>query len=189
MLLQTRIWNVINLHRGFPGGSDGKESICKAGELFDPWVEKIPWWRKWQPTPVSLPGESHRQRSLVVQSLSHVLLFATPWTSACQASLLHEVCSNSCSLSQWCHPIISSSAACFSSYLQSFPASGSFPMSWLFTPGGQSIRTSAPVLPVNIQGWFPLGLTGLISLLSKGQREAWRATVHGITKSQTQLNN
>ena len=189
MLLQTRIWNVINLHRGFPGGSDGKESICKAGELFDPWVEKIPWRRKWQPTPVSLPGESHRQRSLVVQSLSHVQLFATPWTSACQASLLHEVCSNSCSLSQWCHPIISSSAACFSSYLQSFPASGSYPMSWLFTSGGQNIRTSAPVLPVNIQGWFPLGLTGLISLLSKGQREAWWATVHGITKSQTQLNN
>ena len=70
MLLQTCIWNVINLHRGFPGGSDGKESTCKAGELFDPWVEKIPWQRKWQPTPVSLPGESHRQRSLVVQSLS-----------------------------------------------------------------------------------------------------------------------
>ena len=66
-----------------------------------------------------------------------------------------------------------------------FPTSGSFPMSWLLTSGGQSIRTSAPVLPVNIRGWPPLGLTGLISLLSKRQREAWRATVHGVTESDT----
>ena len=80
------------------------------------------------------------------------------------------VCSNSCSWSQWCHPTISSSVAPFSSYPQSFPASGSFPMSWLFVSGGQSIGTltSASVLPLNIQGWFPLGLTDLISLLSKG---------------------
>ena len=144
-----------------------------------------PWRRKWQPTPVFLPGEAHGQRSLVVafQSLSHVQFSATPWMAACQASLLPEVCSNSCSLSQWCHPTISSSTARFSSYLTFFPASGSFLMSWLFTSGGQSIRTSAPVLPVNIQGWFPLGLTGLITFLSKGQREAWQATVHGVTKT------
>ena len=74
------------------------------------------------------------------------------------------VCSNSCPLIQWCHPTISSSVIPLSSYPQSFPATGSFPMSWLF---GQSIRASASVLPMNIQGWFPLGLTGLISLLSK----------------------
>ena len=79
-------------------------------------------------------------------------------------------CSNSCPLSQWCHPTISSSVIPSSSYLHSFPASGSFLMSWLFTSGGQSIGASAStsVLPMSIQGWFPLRLTGLISLLSKG---------------------
>ena len=66
-------------------------------------------------------------------------------------------CSNSCPLSRWCHPTISSSAVPFSSCLQSFPASGSFLMSWLFTSDGQSIgaSASASVLPMNIQGWFP----------------------------------
>ena len=85
-------------------------------------------------------------------------------------SLSPRVCSNSRPLSQWCHPTISSSAAPFSSCLQSFPASGFFPMSQLFTSGGQSIGASASAsfLPMNIQGWLPLGLTGLISLLSKG---------------------
>ena len=76
-------------------------------------------------------------------------------------------CSNSCPLSWWCHPTISSSVVPCSSCPQSFPASGSFPVSWLFTSGGQSIGASASVLPVNIQGCFPLGLTCLISLLSR----------------------
>ena len=77
--------------------------------------------------------------------------------------------SNSCPLSQWCHPTISSSVIPFSSHLQSFPASGSFQISQFFTSGGQSIGASASisVLPTNIQDWFPLGLTGLISLQSK----------------------
>ena len=80
------------------------------------------------------------------------------------------VYSNSCPLSQWCHPTISSSPVPFSSSLQSFPESGSFQMSQLFTSGGQSIRASAStsVLPMNIQDWFPLGWTGWISLQSKG---------------------
>ena len=79
------------------------------------------------------------------------------------------VYSNSCPLSQWCHPIISSSVVS-SSHLQSFPASGSFPMSQFFLSGVQSIgvSASASVLPVNIQDLFPLGCTGWISLLSKG---------------------
>ena len=97
-------------------------------------------------------------------------LCVTQWTEALQASpsfTVSQVCSNSCPLSQWWHPTISSSVTLFLSCPQSFPVSGSFPMSWLFTSGGQSIGTSALVLPV-IQGWFPLGLTGLISLLSKG---------------------
>ena len=85
-------------------------------------------------------------------------------------SLLPRVCSDSCLLSQWCHPTISSSASVFSFCLQSSPTSGSFPMSWLFASGGRSIGASASVsvLPVNIQGWFPLGWTGWISLQSKG---------------------
>ena len=78
--------------------------------------------------------------------------------------------SNSCLLSWWCHPTISSSVIPFSSCPQSFPASGSFPMSRFFASGGQSIGVSASAsgLPVNFQDWFPLGLTGLISLQSKG---------------------
>ena len=93
-------------------------------------------------------------------------------------SLSPGVCSDSCPLSPWYHPTISSSVAPFSSCLQSFPASGSFPMSWLFTSGGQSIGTSAlaSVLPMNIQGWFPLGLIGLISLLSKGFSKVFYST-------------
>ena len=80
-----------------------------------------------------------------------------------------EVYSNSCPLSQWCHPAISSSLP-FSSRLQSLPASGSFQMSQLFTSGGQTIGISAStsVLPMNTQDWFPLGWTGWISLLCKG---------------------
>ena len=80
------------------------------------------------------------------------------------------VYSNSCPLSRWCHPTISSSVIPFSFHLQSFPASGSFPMSQFFASGGQSIGVSAsvPVLPMNIQDWFPLGWTGWISLQSKG---------------------
>ena len=79
-------------------------------------------------------------------------------------------CSNSCPLSRWCHPTVSSSVAFYSSCLRSFPASGSFPMSRLFASGGQSIRASASVwvLPVNIQGWFLLGLTGFYLLAVEG---------------------
>ena len=82
-------------------------------------------------------------------------------------SLLPSVCSESCPLSQRCHPTISSSVTPFSSCLQSFPASRSFPVSWLFASGGQSIEASASVFPMNIQDWFSVELTGLISLLSK----------------------
>ena len=82
--------------------------------------------------------------------------------------------SNSCPLSQWCHPNTSSSVVPFSSHLQSFPASGSFPMSQFFPSGGQSIGISAlaSVLPKNIQDWFPLGWTGWISLLSRDSQES-----------------
>ena len=104
-------------------------------------------------------------------SLSHVRLFVTPCTAARQASLSFTV-SNSCPLSRWCHSAISCSVTPFSCP-QSFSTSGSFPTSQLFPSGGQSIgaSASASVLPMNIQSWFLiwfLGLTDLISLLSKG---------------------
>ena len=79
-----------------------------------------------------------------------------------------RACSNSCPSSRWCHLTISSSVFPFSSFLQSFPASGSFLKSQFFTSSGQSIWVSASILPVNIQDWFSLGLTGLISFQSKG---------------------
>ena len=89
-------------------------------------------------------------------------------------SLSHGVCSNSSPLSRWCHPTISSSVILFPSHLQSFPATGSFPMSQFFTSGGQSIGVSASalVLLMNIQDWFPLGLTGWISLQSRDSQES-----------------
>ena len=95
------------------------------------------------------------------------------WTATHQASL--SITSswsllNSCPLSQWCHPTISSSVVPFFSHFQSFPASGSFQMSQFFTSGGQSNRVSASssVVPLNSQDWFPLRWTGWFSLLSKG---------------------
>ena len=101
-----------------------------------------------------------------------------------------RVCSNSCLLNQWCYLTISFSATRFSLCLQSFPASGSFPLSRLFTSDGQSIGASATVLPVNIQGWFPLGLTGLISVQSKGFSRVFSSTTiwkHQFFSSQPSL--
>ena len=117
-----------------------------------------------------------------VQSLSHVQFSVTPRTAACQASLSitnsqslwgllnMSLLLNSCPSSRWCHPTISSSVITFSSCLQSFPASGSFPMSQFFSSGGQSIRVSAStsVIPMNSQDWSAKGWTGWIFLQSKG---------------------
>ena len=105
-----------------------------------------------------------------VQSLSHVRLFEIPWTAAHQASLpspTPEVYSNSCPLSQWCHPTISSSVIPFSSGLRSFPSSGSFQICQFFTSGGQNIGVSSlvSILPMNIQNWSSLGWTCWISFL------------------------
>ena len=110
-------------------------------------------------------------QSSSVQSLSHVLFL---WLHGLQHSRLPcpsptpGVYSNSCPSSHWCHPTISSSVIPVSSCLQSFPASGSFLMSQFFASDSQSIGASASILPMNIQDWFPLGLTGLISVQSKG---------------------
>ena len=127
----------------------------------------------------SLPKLSHStfwlfSHFVVVQSPSQIQLFATHGLQHAMLPcpiLSPRVFSDSCPLSWWCHPTILSSVVPFSSCLQSFPASGSFQMSQFFTSGGQSIgvSTSSSILPVNVQGWFALGLTGLISLHSKGR--------------------
>ena len=116
-------------------------------------------------------GRGHTQFNSVD---SCVQLFVTPWTAMharhpCP-SPTPRACSNSCPLSQGCHPTISFSVVPFSPCLLFCPASGSFPMSQFFTPGGQNIGASAlaSVLPTNIQDWFSLGLTSWMSLKSKG---------------------
>ena len=120
--------------------------------------------------------ERNQTEMMVGMLFSHSVLSDSLWPHGLQhtrlpcPSLSPGACSNSCPLSWWCHPTISSSVVPFSSCLQYFPASGSFLMSWLFTLGGQSIgiSASASVVPMNIQGWFPLEWTGWISLQSKG---------------------
>ena len=109
---------------------------------------------------------------------SHWVVFDSFWPYGLHCTRLlcpspsPGTCSNSCPSSQWCHPTISSSVVPFSSCLQSFPASGSFPMSRLFASIDQSVGASASVFPMNLQDWFPLELTGLISLQSKDSQES-----------------
>ena len=131
-----------------------------GGALFPPY--SLPWGQ----TMIGVNSSVQFSRSVVSDSL---------WLHGLQHARLPcpsptpGVYSNSCPLNRWCHPTISSSVILFSCR-QSFSASGSFPMSHLFTSGGQSIgvSASASVLPVSIQDWFPLGWTGWISLQSKG---------------------
>ena len=144
--------------------------------------------RKWSSEPESVyllcsrnifPMYNQRVFQLSLSVLSDSLrLHGLQYTRPPCLSPTPRVYPNSCPLSRWCHPTISSSVGPFSSCLQSFPASGSFLMSWLFTTGGQSIGAlvSVPVLPMNIQGWFPLRLTDLISLQSKGLRRVFYNT-------------
>ena len=122
-------------------------------------------------------GLAREQFSSVISVMSNSV---APWTAARQDSLSPTpgAYSNSCPSSWWCHPIVPSSVITLSSHLQSCSASGSFPMSQLFTSGGQSIgvSASASVLPMNIQNWFPLGWTGWISLQSKGLSKVFSST-------------
>ena len=112
---------------------------------------------------------------------SHSVISNSLWPRGLQHTSLPctsptpRACSKSFPSSLWCHPIISSSVVPFSSCLQSFPASGSFPVSWFFTSGGQCVGISAiaSVLPMNIQDWFPFGWTGWISLQPKGVTRAF----------------
>ena len=129
----------------------------------------------------SNPGWNNAEKrrpliSLVSVQFSCLVVSNSLWPHGLQHARLHwpsptpGACSNSCPLSQWCNPTISYYVAPFSSCRHSFPASGSSLRLHFFASGGQSIGTSASasVLPMNIQDWFPLGLTGLISLQSKG---------------------
>ena len=126
------------------------------------------------------------------QLLSCVRLFETPQTTAHQASSTPGVYSNSCPLSRWYHPTISSSVIPFSSCLQFFSASGSFPINQFFPSGGQNIgvSASASVLPMNIQDWFPLGWTSWNSLQSKGLSRVFSNTTvqkHQFFRAQLSL--
>ena len=134
----------------------------------------------WQVESLPLSHQRSPLNDIVVQSLSRIQLFATAWTAARQASLSFTISQSLLKLMSiesvmpsnrliLCHPF---------SCLQFFPASGSFPISWLSTSGNQSIGASASssVLPMNIQGWSPLGLTGLISLESKGLSRVFSST-------------
>ena len=125
------------------------------------------WTTRTIPDTHGSPSSLQFSRSVVSDSLwPHGLQHARP---PC-LSPTPRIYSNSCPLSRWCHPTISSSVVPFSSCLQCFPASGSFQMSQFFASGGQStgVSASASVLPMNIQDWSPLGWTGRISLQSKG---------------------
>ena len=147
----------------------GKESACNAGDAGN--IGSIPGSGrspeiKWQHIPVFLPGKSHDQRSLVCySSRSHKDSHMTT----------HK---HTMSMNRWCHPTISYSVTPFFSWPQSFPSSRSSPKSQLFVSAGQSNGASAPasVLSMNIQGWFPLGLTGWISLLFKGLSRIFSST-------------
>ena len=133
------------------------------------------WNKNWQQTHFSCDGPGY-SGVIMTWLMTHlgrwaVLTDTVSFTpSAPWLPFFSPVCSKSCMLSWWCYPPISSSANPFSSCIQSFPASGSFPMNHLFPSGGQSIgvSASASVLSMNIQDWFPLGWTGWISLQSKG---------------------
>ena len=124
----------------------------------------------------STGSPSHRNQTKEIVQFSHTVMSDSLWPHELQhtrppcPSPTPGVHSNSCPLSWWCHPAISSSVIAFSSCLQSFPGSGSLQMSQLFTSGGQSTgpSASASFLPMNMQDWYPLGWTGWISLQFKG---------------------
>ena len=149
MTIHSRV-SQIRLKKKFPLMFNLKHLFCDLSHCISASIcsENRIWW---------LPLVLNQFSSVMSDSLqTHGLQHARP---PCLPPI-PGVYSNSCPLSQWCHPTISSSVIPFSSRLQSFPASGYFPMSWLFTSGGQNIGISALVFPMNIQDWFPLGLTG-----------------------------
>ena len=118
---------------------------------------------------IQFSSVSQSHQTLWPHGLQHASLPCPSWTPGSLIKLI--------SINRWCHPTVSSSVIPFSSWLQSFPESGSFQMSQFFASGGRSIGASASVLPMNIQDWFHLGLTCLSSLLSKGLSSISNTTV------------
>ena len=159
--------------------------FCHPPEVLWVWVVQMIRSEGIQRSPTFLWG--------VVESLSHIWFFVTTWTAACQASLSFYISQSLLKLMS----IVSMRPSnhlilClpYSSCSQSFPESGSFPVSQLFTSAGQSIEASASVLPVNIQGWFSLGVTGLIFLQSKGLSRVFSSTTvwsHQFFSAQSSL--
>ena len=166
-----------------PGGGHG--NLLQYSCLENP-MDKGAWWDSPQGHKESDVTEATYQfrGSVVPNSLQpHALQHARlPCPSPAP-----RACSNSCPSSRWCHPTISSSIFPFSSHLQSFPASGSFPMSQFFASGSQRIgvSASASILPINIQDWFPLGLTAWISLQGtlKSSPRPWFKTINSSALS------
>ena len=119
---------------------------------------------------IQFSSVSQSHQTLWPHGLQHASLPCPSWTPGSLIKLI--------SINRWCHPTVSSSVIPFSSWLQSFPASGSFPVSQFFTSGSQNIGVSASawILPMNIQGWFPIGLTAWISLQSKGPSRVFSNT-------------
>ena len=165
--------------------------VCMISQFSHVWLFTTLWTRAcqgplsmgfsgqvyWNGLPCLPPGDLRnpeiKPQCSTVQSLSCVPLFVIPWLQHARPPcppLTPGVHRNSCPLSRWCHPTISSSVVPFSSCPQSFPASGAFPVSQLFASGGQGfgVSVSASVLPMNSQEWFSLEWTGSTSLQSKG---------------------
>ena len=170
-------WVAISFFRGSPWPRDQTQVSCIAGRLHT-------------------TESAGKPQGIYFCSVTK-LCFNSLWphgqqhTRLCCPSLSLGVHLSSCPLNQWCHPTISSSVTLFSFYFEFFPASGSLPMSQLFASGGQSIGASesAPVLPMNIQDWNPLGWTGLIFLLSRvlsrvfSSTTVWKHWLFGIQAS------
>ena len=165
-ILQARIveWVAISFSRGSCQPRDQTLVSCIADRFFTGWA--------------------NREVHIYILMFSSSTVSVSLWPHGLQharfpcPSVPPRACSNPCPLSRWCHPTGSSSVAPFSSCPQSFPVAGSFPVSQLLASGDQSTgaSASASVLPMNIQGWFPLGLTGLL-------------TVQGTLKSLLQHHN
>ena len=177
---------------GATGSAQGHWSSWRVSTSWG-WSESQGWWYLTWKAPTHLPWNCHQSTGAnsIGWLINSIQIHPNQSPELCFVLFTHKVlsdslqphrlqharfpcpspsprvCSNSCPLSQWCHPTISSSVTRFSSCPQSFPSWGSFPISHFFASGGQSIEASVSVsvLPMNIQDWFPLGLTGLISLL------------------------
>ena len=182
---------------------DQTSGICKEikRELSQQWVVTVKMWT-WSFKPVYGVGkywQGRRQKSFSSVQFSRSVMSDSLRPHGLQHARLRcpsptpGACSKSCPLSRWCHPTVSFSVVPFSSCLQSWPVSGSFPLSQFFASGGQSIgaSASASVLPMNIKGWFPLGWTGWLSWQPKGLSRLFNTTVqkHQFFSAQLSLQS